>query len=156
MCGDQLADRMPKKVGGVDAETLEQPEQRDLERELDWFAEVLDARLKLYFGKPSAVASVVEIAPPDLNDSVSPYSQFVGHYEWTFAERIVVLLALIPLIRPQLLDVLWSKNEATERGYTELGSEAEQHNTAGIAAHRAMGFRETFRVTQFLKDLAPD
>ena len=94
---------------------------RHLERELDWFAEVLDARLKLYFGKPSAVASVLEIAPPDLNDSVSPYAQFVGHYEWTFAERIVVLLALIPLIRPQLLDVLWSKNEATERGFTEFG-----------------------------------
>jgi aminoglycoside 6'-N-acetyltransferase I len=45
---------------------------------------------------------------------------------------------------------------ALERGYTELGSDAEQHNTTGIAAHRAMGFRETFRVTQFLKDLAPD
>lgn len=94
---------------------------RDLERELDWFAEVLDARLKLYFRKPSAVESVFEIAPPVLSSSCSPYAQFVCHYEWSFAERIVVLLALIPLIRPQLLDVLWSKNEATERGFTEFG-----------------------------------
>lgn len=94
---------------------------RDLERELDWFAEVLDARLKLYFRKPSAVESVFEIAPPALRSSHSPYAQFVCHYKWSFAERIVVLLALIPLIRPQLLDVLWSKNEATERGFTEFG-----------------------------------
>ena len=45
---------------------------------------------------------------------------------------------------------------ALERGYVELGSDAEQHNTGGIAAHRAMGFRETFRLTLFLKDLRPD
>ena len=94
---------------------------RDLERELDWFAKVLDARLKLYFRKPSEVESVFEIAPPVLSSSRSPYAQFVCHYEWSFAERIVVLLALIPLIRPQLLDVLWSKNEATDRGFTEFG-----------------------------------
>mgnify|MGYP003694597215 CR=1 FL=1 len=94
---------------------------RDLERELDWFAEVLDARLKLYFGKSVPVSSVVEIEPPDLTRSSSPYAQFVCYYEWSFAERLVVLLALIPLIRPQLLDVLWSKNEVTERGFTEFG-----------------------------------
>ncbi|MGA7215327.1 MAG: ATP-binding protein [Terrimicrobiaceae bacterium] len=94
---------------------------RDLERELAWFAEVLDARLNLYFGKKSAVGSVFEIAPPVLGGSNSHYARFVRHYELSFCERIVVLLALIPLIRPQLLDVLWSKNEATERGFTEFG-----------------------------------
>jgi hypothetical protein len=94
---------------------------RDLERELEWFAEVLDARLKLYFRKPGAVMSVVEIAPPDLSRSCSPYARFVCYHELSFAERIVILLALIPLIRPQLLDVLWSKNGATERGFTEFG-----------------------------------
>lgn len=94
---------------------------RDLEHELEWFAEVLEARLNLYFRKPGAAGSVLEIAAPDLTDSSSLYAQFVRHYEWTVAERIVVLLALIPLVRPQLLDVLWSKNEATERGFTEFG-----------------------------------
>jgi hypothetical protein len=94
---------------------------RDLERELEWFAQVLDARLKLYFGKPCSVTSVLAIEPPDLQESDSPYGCFVCHYQWSIAERIVVLLALIPLIRPQLLDVLWSKNEATERGFTEFG-----------------------------------
>jgi hypothetical protein len=37
------------------------------------------------------------------------------------AERLVVLLALIPHIRPQVLDVLWSRNETTARGFTEFG-----------------------------------
>jgi ATPase family associated with various cellular activities (AAA) len=94
---------------------------RDLERELRWFADVLDMRLKLYFGKESRDLSVFEIAPPDLSGSQAPYAKFVRHYDLSRAERIVVLLALIPLIRPQLLDVFWSKNEATDRGFTEFG-----------------------------------
>jgi aminoglycoside 6'-N-acetyltransferase I len=40
---------------------------------------------------------------------------------------------------------------ARERGSVELASDAELRNKVGIAAHRAVGFRETFRVVQFLK-----
>lgn len=40
---------------------------------------------------------------------------------------------------------------ARERGMVELASDAELSNEVGIAAHRAVGFRETFRVVQFLK-----
>jgi len=42
---------------------------------------------------------------------------------------------------------------AAERGMVELASDAELHNLAGIAAHRAVGFRETFRSVQFLKKI---
>ena len=94
---------------------------RDLERELTWFAAVLDTRLKLYFGKEPAIQDVRELPPPVLNGSESPYARFVRHYELPFAERLVVLLALIPVIRPQILDVLWSRNEETQRGFTEFG-----------------------------------
>ncbi|HYE95367.1 MAG TPA: GNAT family N-acetyltransferase [Rubricoccaceae bacterium] len=39
------------------------------------------------------------------------------------------------------------------RGLRELASDAEIENEGSIAAHRALGFRETFRVVQFLKRL---
>ena len=42
------------------------------------------------------------------------------------------------------------------RGLKELASDAEIANTGSIAAHRALGFRETFRVVQFLKRLDGD
>ena len=94
---------------------------KDLELELEWFAQVLDCRLKNYFDTDKALSSVFDITPPDLSQSHSYYAQFVSHYELSIAERIVILLALIPHIRPQLLDVLWSRNNATERGFTEFG-----------------------------------
>ena len=98
---------------------------QDLQRELNWFAEVLDTRLKLYFGtdnsEQNTVTSIFEIIPPHLSQSNSYYAKFIHHYNLSSDERLVIILALIPHIRPQLLDVLWIKNEATERGFTEFG-----------------------------------
>lgn len=42
---------------------------------------------------------------------------------------------------------------ASRRGMIELASDAELANSASIAAHAALGFRETFRVVQFIKRL---
>lgn len=44
---------------------------------------------------------------------------------------------------------------ARSRGLRELASDADLDNDDAIAAHGALGFRETFRVVQFLKSLAP-
>ena len=93
----------------------------DLERELEWFTKVLDTRLKVYSGTWEAETSVLDIPPHDLGKSTSCYAQFLRHYTVSTAERIVLLLALIPHIRPQIMDVLWSKNETTDRGFTEFG-----------------------------------
>lgn len=38
-----------------------------------------------------------------------------------------------------------------DMGLTELASDAELQNEQSIRAHHALGFRETFRVVQFLK-----
>jgi hypothetical protein len=96
---------------------------RDLELELAWFAAVLDARLRLYF-QPAAAsdpAALTEMAPPDLSHSDSAYAQQLRQHQLTVGERLTVLLAMIPHIRPQLLDVLWAKNEMLDRGFTEFG-----------------------------------
>ena len=42
---------------------------------------------------------------------------------------------------------------AKRRGMSELASDAELENSNAIAAHAAVGFRETFRVVQFIKRL---
>jgi hypothetical protein len=96
----------------------------DLELELNWFAEVLDARLKLYFKTETSEATVVsifDIPSPNLSHSHSYYAQLIRQHQFSSGERLAILLALIPHIRPQLLDVLWTKNEAIARGFTEFG-----------------------------------
>ncbi|WP_019498217.1 AAA family ATPase [Pseudanabaena sp. PCC 6802] len=98
---------------------------QDLDRELDWFAAVLDARLRIYFKSDpedeNSVASIFDIPPPDLSHSNSSYAQLIRQHDFPSGERLAIVLALIPHIRPQLLDVLWTKNDAIARGFTEFG-----------------------------------
>lgn len=98
-----------------------QQNARDLELELAWFACLVDERFKLYFGHESECEEIVEIAPPDLSDSESPYAELLRHYELSFAERVALVLSLVPCIRPQLLDPFFIRNSAFDRRYTEFG-----------------------------------
>jgi hypothetical protein len=93
----------------------------DLELELGWLTRVLDARFNSYFGLQPVGLDVFDIAPPDLTDSRSAYATFVRHYQFSFAERAAVVLALVPHVRPHLLDVFHSKNKTFDRRYTEFG-----------------------------------
>ena len=91
-----------------------------LERELQWLDEVLQARLCLHFGQPCAVRDVRELKPPPpLGDS--PYAALLRGPEWGFDERLLLVLALTPHVRPQLLDTLFVRNRNLDRGYTEFG-----------------------------------
>jgi len=101
---------------------------QDLEQELGWFAQVLDARFKLYFGQDTDYQSVFDIAPPDLGTSESAFADFVRHYALSIAERIAFVLGLVPHLRPQLLDIFHTKNKTFDRKFTEFGG---IHDTNG-------------------------
>lgn len=96
---------------------------RDLERELAWFARLLDARFKLYFGQACDVSDVYHVAAPDLSESRSHYAAFLDHYEFDFQERVLLILSLVPYVRPQLLDVFFTKNATFDRRFTEFGGQ---------------------------------
>ena len=87
-----------------------------LELELDWLLQLVDTRLKLYFGHEAPHQNISELTPPDLSGQSSLYSDFVSHYQLNFHERAVLLLALTPHVRPQLLDVFFARNKTYDRG----------------------------------------
>jgi hypothetical protein len=99
----------------------------DLEHELAWLARLLDARFRLYFGAsnpgegPVAPPSDAELAPPDLSDARSPFAREVVGCELEFEERAALILALAPQLRPQLLDVFFTRNRTFDRPFTEFG-----------------------------------
>lgn len=93
----------------------------DLETELAWFARLLDARFKLYFGEDCDVQTIFQITPPDFDASSSAYASFLHHHKLVFAERVALVLSLVPHIRPQLLDVFFTRNQTFDRRFTEFG-----------------------------------
>lgn len=100
---------------------LSEQNARDLELELAWFARVLDARFKSYFSTEPTLVDPTSVTPPDLSGSTSPYARVLQHYDVSFAERAALVLALVPHIRPQLLDVFHTKNSVFDRRFTEFG-----------------------------------
>ncbi|WP_310425627.1 ATP-binding protein [Chamaesiphon sp. VAR_48_metabat_135_sub] len=118
---------------------------QDLERELTWFTEVLDVRLRLYFHpeqeREDPLESIFDLPPPDLSRSNSAYARSIRQYQFSSGERLTILLALIPQIRPQLLDVLWTKNEEIDRCFTEFG---------GLQSTTHCGFIPTGTTVAFL------
>ena len=105
----------------MDTSTALGANARDLELELRWFRLVLEARFKSYFGDNVEADGVLDIAPVDLSGSQSLYASFLQRYSFAFAERLALVLALVPHLRPQLLDVFFTRNTAIDRRFTEFG-----------------------------------
>lgn len=99
-----------------------------LERELKWFYDVINARLSLHFKLNGQNPDIFEITPPEIDPNGSRYESFIQHYQLSFAERFVLLLGLVPHIKPELLDVFFQKNINLERGHTEFGGIQGSHH----------------------------
>ncbi|ACE85535.1 ATP-binding protein [Cellvibrio japonicus] len=103
-----------------------------LEQELAWFAAVLDLRFTHYFGSPDTQASTPDIrtlAPPDLSADNSGYARILHEHQFGFDERLVLILCLIPHLRPQALDIFFTQSQVTGRTYTEFGGwRGKAHN----------------------------
>jgi hypothetical protein len=82
-------------------------------QEAEWFTRFVGARIKLYTGQPCSVTDVYELAPPDLEKHNSVYAELINFYKLGNRERLVLILALLPHISPQLLSGIF-KNTGTE------------------------------------------
>ena len=114
---------------------------KSLALDLDWFASVLNTRLRHYFGNTGEEDGVFALEPPDLSQHQSTYAEFVLHYELSIEERLIVLLSIVPHIRPQLLDPLMIKNADLDRNFTEFG---------GVQGRNHAGFLPTGETALFL------
>ena len=112
-----------------------------IKQELNWFEEVLTARFKLYFNQECSYQSIWQIAPPEYKNSDSYYAKFISHYKCTNAERLILMLALAPHVKPQMLDVFFVKNATYDKGFTEFG---------GVKGNIHGGFLPTAETAVFL------
>jgi hypothetical protein len=114
-----------------------------LEKELEWFKAVLDQQLAAHAG--GSAVDIGRIAndnpPPSLQAGQSLYAGIITHYNASFSERFILMLALAPHIKPHLLDVFYTINQGSQRGFTEFG---------GIKGQNHGGFLPTGETAAFL------
>lgn len=92
-----------------------------LAREMEWLAQIIDLRLRDHLGQESMGEILYSIPAPDLSESESFYAQAMREQALSIPERLVVLLALTPHIKPELLDVFTIRNSVSDKRFTEFG-----------------------------------
>ncbi len=92
-----------------------------LNAELDWLWAALSERFQRYFAAEGAAEGVTVLSPPPLDGTDTEYARLVTEWEMGPAERLALVLALAPHLRPQALDGFLMVNKQSERGYSEFG-----------------------------------
>ena len=88
-----------------------------MQTHIDWFGRVKDVAIQLYFRQGCECASIEEVTPP--NDGW--LEDMTGRQSITFNERVIIMLALMPHVCPQALDIFFVQNKDFDRQYTEFG-----------------------------------
>jgi len=74
-----------------------------IEREISWFCEIVDQRFQSHSGKAMERDLLRHIEPPELPNGATPYADVVRKFDMGPAERLVLILAYAPHIRPEIL-----------------------------------------------------
>ncbi len=94
---------------------------RHINKDLSWLENVIQARLALHLGEKTRYESIDQIKPPEFKSQTSIYTNLIHHYKLNPTERITLLMALAPHIKPQVLDVFFRPHPVNNRGFTEFG-----------------------------------
>ena len=109
--------------------------------EAAWFERSLAGRMTAHAdGAEFDEARMLHHAPPLPPPGVA-YGDVVRDAELGHAERLVLMLALLPHVRPEALDPLLIRSEALQRRFTEFG---------GLAGGEHAGFLPTQQTALFL------
>jgi hypothetical protein len=92
-----------------------------LQREIAWLTQVIDTRLKLYFNNECAFTDIHEVPVPSLEKDTSAYAGFVSEKQLSVDERLALVLAIVPFLKPELLDAFYTRNASYDKGFSEFG-----------------------------------
>jgi hypothetical protein len=92
-----------------------------LVKELNWLQQVIDLRLGLYFGNKPSLQSITDLVLPEVNAAGSAYEKFVSENKLGMPERLLLILALAPYLKPELLDGFYARNTTYDKRFTEFG-----------------------------------
>ena len=93
----------------------------DLVNDILWLERVIESRIKHYFEQKEFTLEFCGIEYPRSGNNTSPYGDFIQFEHLSLLERLALILALIPDIKPKVFDIFLSRNEATQLPFTEFG-----------------------------------
>jgi hypothetical protein len=115
------------------------PNTTYLQLEMDWFTSEVQKRFEAHFELPTSTA-LTPVPMPDEFAFEEPYPRFVRDLRLGREARLVLIMALLPILRPAALD-MFKVTDATKIAITDFG---------GYALHAHKGFIPTVETALFL------
>ncbi len=112
-----------------------------IEQELEWFQRLIMLRGKITFEQSLTEDEFRTMDLPSVENQDSPYANLIKRYSMGQEERLVLILALIPHVKPSMLDLLHMKNTLYDMPFTEFG---------GIRNDKHKGYLPTGETAIFL------
>ena len=90
----------------------------------------MQRRIHIHSGNAAPIDLLAEVPPPSLpnaqHDAESPYLAVLRRFDMSAPERLVLILAFLPHLRPDVLDPFFIQNAVTQRRFTEFGGSPTQ------------------------------
>ncbi len=100
-----------------------------VQAELDWLQNILKARSAMNANSGNSIRDVMEIPAPPIANQPGSYAKLIQKLGLSEAERFLLILAAVPHIKPQMLDMFMGKNQLTQQIFTEFGGrKGKNHN----------------------------
>jgi SpoVK/Ycf46/Vps4 family AAA+-type ATPase len=112
-----------------------------IESEIAWFRAILEQRLRLHGDEKGGTEPLARIPQPALPKAGAPYADVVQKFAMGAAERLVLMLAYVPHVRPEVLDPFLIQNQSVQRRFAEFG---------GFIGQAHAGFLPTGETAMFL------
>ena len=114
-----------------------------LEKEIAWCCSVMDLRFELTFAAQAQedTRTIEALLPQNLETDKSEFASIIKTFCMGYYERMVLIMALIPHVRPEAFDLFTLNNAATGKPYTQFG---------GVQGKIHKGFLPTLETVAFV------
>lgn len=113
-----------------------------LDREMDWLQKVIDQVICSYLLQEGHENHWMDIPLPEASAETedSVYYQKLEEWNLNLYERLCLALILAPQIKPEALDIFFSKNALYDRGFTEFGGVINKNHSGFIPTGQTLSF----------------
>ncbi|RUT67881.1 ATP-binding protein [Flavobacterium cupreum] len=113
-----------------------------LDREMDWLQKVIDQVICSYLLQEGHENHWMDIPLPEASAETegSVYYQKLEEWNLNLFERLCLALILAPQIKPEALDIFFSKNALYDRGFTEFGGVINKNHSGFIPTGQTLSF----------------